>query len=73
MTNARPTQPNERLDVIDILRGFAIFGILVVNMLYFAQPIYLEVLDVQILPIGLSAFWPRPSFSRFFPCFLASV
>lgn len=59
MTNVRPTQPNERLDVIDILRGFAIFGILVVNMLYFAQPIYQEVLDVQIWmsPVDVIVHW----------------
>ena len=29
----RPTTPGERIQVIDILRGWAIFGILVVNML----------------------------------------
>lgn len=42
---AAPTQPGERIAVIDILRGFALFGILVVNMLYFAHPVYREVLD----------------------------
>ncbi len=31
-----PTRPKERIDVIDILRGWAIFGILVVNMMVFA-------------------------------------
>jgi uncharacterized protein len=39
-----PVQPGERIKVIDILRGFAIFGILLVNMIYFAHPIYREVL-----------------------------
>lgn len=29
-----------RLDALDILRGFALFGILVVNLPFFAQPIY---------------------------------
>jgi uncharacterized protein len=59
MTHARPTQSNERLDIIDILRGFAIFGILVVNMLYFAQPIYLAVLDVSAWtnPVDGVAYW----------------
>ena len=32
----RPTTPKERIQVIDILRGWAIFGILVVNMLDFS-------------------------------------
>lgn len=29
-----------RLDALDLLRGFALFGILVVNLPFFAQPIY---------------------------------
>jgi uncharacterized protein len=42
-----PVQPDERLVVIDILRGFALFGILVVNMIYFAHPIYRGVIDLS--------------------------
>jgi uncharacterized protein len=30
-----PVQPRQRIQVIDILRGFAIFGILLVNMEFF--------------------------------------
>lgn len=33
-----PARP--RLDALDLLRGFALFGILVVNLPFFAQPIY---------------------------------
>lgn len=36
----QPVAAGERLAVIDILRGFAIFGILLENMLFFAGPIY---------------------------------
>jgi uncharacterized protein len=43
MNPAIPTQPNERVEIIDILRGFALFGILLVNMMYFAWPVYTEV------------------------------
>jgi uncharacterized protein len=43
-TTALPTQPNEHVEVIDILRGFALFGILLVNMMFFAWPVYSEVL-----------------------------
>ena len=43
---AQPVQPGERIDELDILRGFAIFGILLVNMMFFAHPIYREVLDL---------------------------
>jgi uncharacterized protein len=35
----QPIQPSERLVAIDALRGFAVFGILVVNILFFAGPI----------------------------------
>lgn len=42
-----PIQPDERIVVIDILRGFALFGILVVNMIYFAHPIYKVLIDLS--------------------------
>ncbi|HEY0591288.1 MAG TPA: DUF418 domain-containing protein [Thermoanaerobaculia bacterium] len=35
---AAPVAPAERLLLLDVLRGFAVFGILVVNMLFFAGP-----------------------------------
>ncbi len=37
-TNLGPTRITDRITVIDILRGFAIFGILVVNIHLFANP-----------------------------------
>ncbi|MCI2430105.1 DUF418 domain-containing protein [Candidatus Acetothermia bacterium] len=40
-----PIEPGERIEIVDILRGFAVFGILLVNMLYFAHPVYLEAID----------------------------
>lgn len=33
-----PTQPQERIPSMDVLRGFALLGVFVVNMLFFAQP-----------------------------------
>lgn len=33
-----PVEPGDRMLVLDVLRGFAVFGILVVNMLFFAGP-----------------------------------
>ena len=35
---AKPTQPNERLLTLDLLRGFALCGILLMNILNFAWP-----------------------------------
>ena len=37
---AGPTAPTERVAVVDVLRGFAMFGILVVNMEGFSSPGY---------------------------------
>lgn len=33
-----PVQQSERIQIVDILRGFALFGILLVNMAIFSQP-----------------------------------
>lgn len=43
----KPTQPGERLFHVDVLRGVAIFGILVVNMMFFVWPFYHILIDVQ--------------------------
>ncbi|MBS3932944.1 MAG: DUF418 domain-containing protein [Truepera sp.] len=40
-----PIAPGERIEIVDILRGFAIFGILLVNMLFFAHPVYRAAID----------------------------
>ena len=37
----RPVQQSERIHILDILRGFAIFGILAVNLAGFASPAFL--------------------------------
>jgi len=36
MTNLSPIDPNKRIDILDILRGFAITGIIFNNILYFS-------------------------------------
>lgn len=33
-----PTEPRERIKVVDVIRGFALFGILIVNMELFSAP-----------------------------------
>ncbi|MEM8533373.1 MAG: DUF418 domain-containing protein [Chloroflexota bacterium] len=38
-TTLGPTRASERIAVVDILRGFAIFGVLVVNTFYFFNPL----------------------------------
>ena len=43
-----PILPQERIEVLDILRGFAILGILFVNMAFFSSPFYLLVTDVKL-------------------------
>jgi uncharacterized protein len=41
-----PIQPGQRLSIVDIVRGFAILGILLVNMAIFTNSIYAQVLGV---------------------------
>jgi uncharacterized protein len=44
---AAPTPPSQRIQIIDILRGFAIFGILLVNMALFNHTIYAQALSLD--------------------------
>lgn len=45
-----PISLNERIEVIDVLRGFAIFGILLVNMAFYSAPVYLYVTNLEWWP-----------------------
>lgn len=45
-----PITAAERIETIDILRGFAIFGILSVNMYYFANPFFTAMADTGRYP-----------------------
>ncbi len=40
-----PVAAGERVAILDVLRGFAVFGILVVNMALFFSPMHLQVLN----------------------------
>lgn len=51
-TTVMPVQQTERIQIVDILRGFALFGILLVNMLIFARPI-----QAILFPIDPAAPW----------------
>jgi uncharacterized protein len=42
-----PVQQAERIQLVDILRGFALFGILLVNMVIFARPVQSIVLPID--------------------------
>ena len=56
---AHPVQPGERVAALDILRGFASFGILLVNMMFFAWPVYSEVMEAVrwTNPLDRAAAW----------------
>jgi len=47
---ASPVPTDDRVELIDIVRGFAVFGILLVNMPLFFSPIYLYVSSVEWWP-----------------------
>ena len=47
-----PTQQGERIQIVDILRGFALFGILLVNMALFSRPF-----QSILFPAGPSMPW----------------
>lgn len=42
-----PVRPDQRIQVIDILRGFAVFGILLVNMEFFNNSVYSSVIGLD--------------------------
>lgn len=41
-TNMTPIQPEERINELDIVRGLALFGILMVNMSFFKYPVFFD-------------------------------
>jgi uncharacterized protein len=43
ITEIAPIAPKQRVEVLDILRGFAIFGILLVNMAFFNSSFYTQI------------------------------
>ena len=53
---AEPVQAQERIEVLDVIRGFALLGILIVNMAWFSSPaLYLYILNIDMW----TGFWDR--------------
>jgi uncharacterized protein len=72
VTERAPTPPSQRIELIDILRGFALFGVLLVNMQYFASPPYTVFLESSAaeLPDWLGLWFVRLfAESKFYPLF----
>ncbi|MGF1505911.1 MAG: DUF418 domain-containing protein [Anaerolineae bacterium] len=71
MTAISPTRAADRIEVIDILRGLAIFGILMVNMHYFVHP-WATLMAPEGAPFAdAAAAWVINAFftGKFFPIF----
>ncbi len=49
MSDLTATSSQERIVELDLMRGFALFGILLVNMLFFGMPIYTIITDLNPL------------------------
>ncbi|HED23838.1 MAG TPA: DUF418 domain-containing protein [Firmicutes bacterium] len=56
ITGVTPVQPGERIGELDILRGIALFGILMVNMSFFKYPVFFERYPSNF-PAGTEQFW----------------
>ncbi|MET3575644.1 DUF418 domain-containing protein [Bhargavaea ullalensis] len=72
MTNLKPTASAERIDGLDYLRGFALLGIFVANMLFFHMPyVYVDPFTwFPSLKDELSHMWVDILFqSSFYPLF----
>jgi uncharacterized protein len=71
-TAPAPTPPQERIELLDVLRGFALFGVLLMNMQYFVSPSYQSILHSDAAT-GLDwlCFWFVRMFaeSKFYPLF----
>lgn len=65
-TSIHPIRPEERIMLLDTIRGFALFGILLVNMAYFSYPIvYLDFLGMNIWthPVDQAVIWGIDAFA----------
>ncbi|RUO35668.1 DUF418 domain-containing protein [Aliidiomarina sanyensis] len=49
-----PVQGNERMHILDILRGFALFGILMMNIEYFQRPMQAVMLGLDQTQTGIN-------------------
>ncbi len=67
-----PTPPQDRIVFLDVLRGFALFGVLLMNMQYFVSPSYASILQSDAAtPSDWLGFWFVRIFaeSKFYPLF----
>ena len=71
---SQPVAPSERIEIVDVIRGFALFGVLLVNMLSFSGPyltfepwtlsttLWDRTVELLILTLGQGAFYSIFSF-----------
>lgn len=69
---AGPTTASERIQALDVLRGFALFGILLVNMGFFMHPVYYTMIalpESSALDRAVTWFIRFAAEGKFFPLF----
>ena len=56
-TNALPVHTNQRADILDVLRGFALLGICLANAGYFSLFIFQKPEQLALLPTAVADRW----------------
>ncbi len=69
-TNALPIDTNQRADILDVLRGFALLGICLANAGYFSLFIFQKPEQLALLPTADADRWLKYFIAGLSDCWL---